>query len=140
MENQHFGAVVWRYTDLDDQRESFGFKRIMVSGAPGIVKLLLVGCIRSDLRSSNDRDEKSDTKEQVRRAHAQSDWRFRSRAMLHNSGFGRDAQSMKQRTTLSGGARSARTRAATGTFGCVARGDAGPRARHPCHPRSSAVS
>src|ERR1700730_4651170 len=43
MENEHFGIVVWRYTDVAYGRESFGFKRIMVSKEPGLVKLLLVG-------------------------------------------------------------------------------------------------
>jgi Ion channel len=43
MENEHFGIVVWRYTDVADGKESFGFKRIMVSKEPGLVKLLLVG-------------------------------------------------------------------------------------------------
>ena len=43
MENEHFGTVVWRYIDVADGREAFGFKRIMVSTQPGLVKLLLVG-------------------------------------------------------------------------------------------------
>jgi len=43
MENEHFGTIVWRYTDVAKGREAFGFKRIMVSAHPGPVKLLLVG-------------------------------------------------------------------------------------------------
>jgi len=43
MENEHFGTVVWRYTDVANGREAFGFKRIIVSAQPGLVKLLLVG-------------------------------------------------------------------------------------------------
>ncbi len=43
MENEHYGIVVWRYTDVADGKEAFGFKRVMVSTQPGLVKLLLVG-------------------------------------------------------------------------------------------------
>jgi hypothetical protein len=43
MENEHFGVVVWRYTDTPPGKEAFGFKRVMVSEQEGVVKLLLVG-------------------------------------------------------------------------------------------------
>jgi hypothetical protein len=43
MENEHFGALVWRYTDTPPGKDAFGFKRIMVSERDGAVTLLLVG-------------------------------------------------------------------------------------------------
>lgn len=43
MENEHFGVVIWRYTDTPSGKEAFGFKRVMVSEQADAVSLLLVG-------------------------------------------------------------------------------------------------